>query len=227
MFRRKPIVASAISFIFRRRPLLEKFSVLVQIFCFVLVPSAAYVLVLIDPRNLAKDIPSAISQIDTPYEALFILSFSVLFILVTLFATCALFLPAIHNVNLIRKIREDRISVGELFFCYIETLLSFSILYFLLGYFCETCAINGVYELKTVDFYQKNDDKFYINLFDYFMLMLDYFHFSVVTQTTLGYGDMLPTHLVAKLLVDLQALIGIYFIGIAIASKVSAASGRN
>lgn len=47
-------------------------------------------------------------------------------------------------------------------------------------------------------------------------LAVDCFHFSTVTATTLGYGDILPNLWYTKLLADLQCLLGISIITISI-----------
>jgi hypothetical protein len=43
---------------------------------------------------------------------------------------------------------------------------------------------------------------------------LNSFYFSIITVTTLGYGDILPIHDIAKVLVGLQSFLGVLFIGL-------------
>lgn len=50
---------------------------------------------------------------------------------------------------------------------------------------------------------------------------IDSFHYSVVTMTTVGYGDMYPTKWYSKLVVDIQLLIGVLLIVISINSYFS------
>lgn len=52
-------------------------------------------------------------------------------------------------------------------------------------------------------------------------LFVDFFYFSMVTITTLGYGDMVPTGGVARLLCGLEAIFGQLFVAIFIARLVS------
>ena len=54
-------------------------------------------------------------------------------------------------------------------------------------------------------------------------------YFSFVTLTTLGFGDVSPTHPVAEVLVYLEATVGVFYMAIVVASLVSAhlARGEN
>jgi hypothetical protein len=52
-------------------------------------------------------------------------------------------------------------------------------------------------------------------------IFVDFFYFSMVTITTLGYGDIVPTGGVAQLLCGLQAIFGQLFVAIFIARLVS------
>ena len=48
----------------------------------------------------------------------------------------------------------------------------------------------------------------------------DLVYFSVITQTTVGYGDLSPVHPVSRGLCMLQALLGVLFLAVAIAGLV-------
>ncbi len=48
----------------------------------------------------------------------------------------------------------------------------------------------------------------------------EFFYFSLVTITTLGYGDISPTNLVVAVLAGLEALVGVFYIAILVASLV-------
>jgi hypothetical protein len=45
---------------------------------------------------------------------------------------------------------------------------------------------------------------------------LDFFYFSTITQTTVGYGDILPNSSAVRIVVIMQALIGIFSIGVGV-----------
>ena len=59
------------------------------------------------------------------------------------------------------------------------------------------------------------------SLFDQFV------YFSLVTITTLGYGDTSPTNLVAGLFAGMEALVGVFYIAILVASLVGDFMSRN
>ena len=44
------------------------------------------------------------------------------------------------------------------------------------------------------------------------------YYFSVITQTTVGYGDIIPSHSVARLVVSIQALFGYFYLGLIIST---------
>jgi hypothetical protein len=45
---------------------------------------------------------------------------------------------------------------------------------------------------------------------------LDFFYFSTITQTAVGYGDILPNSSAVRIVVIMQALIGIFSIGVGV-----------
>jgi voltage-gated potassium channel Kch len=47
-------------------------------------------------------------------------------------------------------------------------------------------------------------------------------YFSFVTLTTLGYGDISPVTPIAKVLVILEAVVGMFYIAIIVASLIGA-----
>ncbi len=46
-------------------------------------------------------------------------------------------------------------------------------------------------------------------------------YYSFVTLTTLGYGDILPTNHLAEFFVYLEAIIGVFYMAIIVASLIS------
>jgi hypothetical protein len=50
--------------------------------------------------------------------------------------------------------------------------------------------------------------------------MIDFLYFSTITQTTVGYGDMLPNSTSVRLAVMIQVLLGLLFVGIVINMKL-------
>ncbi len=50
----------------------------------------------------------------------------------------------------------------------------------------------------------------------------DYIYFSFVTLTTLGFGDMLPVSPLARFLVYMEAIVGVFYLAIVVSSLVAA-----
>jgi hypothetical protein len=57
--------------------------------------------------------------------------------------------------------------------------------------------------------------------------LLSPFYFSVVTLTTIGYGDFRPTKALSKILVCFEVFIGLLLIVLVIARLISLISGSN
>lgn len=55
----------------------------------------------------------------------------------------------------------------------------------------------------------------------------DCIHFSLITSTTVGYGDMVPVRPLAKLLVDIQVLVSFFLISFGVASFTSSRHSRS
>jgi len=88
-----------------------------------------------------------------------------------------------------------------------ETTLVFAAIYMWFVFFDPKGQLDGFGDYHKVF---KSQDK---NIFlgkDYIVyvvkLVIDTFHFSVVTAATVGYGDMKPTSYIAKILVDFQII---------------------
>lgn len=54
----------------------------------------------------------------------------------------------------------------------------------------------------------------------------DFIYYSIVTQTTLGYGDVVPLALIAKNLAAIQAIIGQFYLAVLVAGLLSILSKR-
>lgn len=138
-------------------------------------------------------------------------------------AVVAIWLPLWNLYLFARRSVSEDFTANELYASYVQTILLFALLYYGLNYFSKGSLL-GLHEIESVTEYAKNQkfaDATKWPIKDVLLSLLDCLHFSVVTQTTLGFGDMLPKSFTAKLLVDIQVLSGVYFIAIAIARKVS------
>lgn len=88
---------------------------------------------------------------------------------------------------------KNRIKILEIMKNILKTPLLFVILYLL------------VIPLFALLFYLLEEPK---------LIFLDSIYFSIVTITTLGYGDIVPHSLLIKILVSLEAILGIVLIGL-------------
>jgi len=137
-------------------------------------------------------------------------------IIVFMFISAFIFFTA-HIYDFFRKLSNKSINVRTLFACYIEIALFFSYVYFVLIY-TKFVDIENVHKIKESSFYKGAEVS---SAYDSFYSYFDCLHFSIVTQTTLGYGNMFPKDFLGKILVNAQVLIGIYFIVIAVGLKIS------
>jgi len=48
----------------------------------------------------------------------------------------------------------------------------------------------------------------------------DFTYFSMITLTTVGYGDIYPMHPLARMLVSFEAVTGVLFIGLSMARSL-------
>ena len=82
---------------------------------------------------------------------------------------------------------------------HITIVLIFSILYYTIAYYYGETAFSRI---TTVDSNTPHKNQEQNNK----MSMLDCLYFSLVTQTTVGYGHIVPTHTISKVINILQLL---------------------
>lgn len=124
-----------------------------------------------------------------------------------------------HFRTLFTRARRASLPAHILFVTYIEALFAFALVYFLLNVHGDQVHIQGLQSLSDRDHYDDFSAPFVFTKL--LVVYFDCIHFSIVTQTTLGYGDMLPATILGKVLVDLQVLLGLYFIAVAIGRGLS------
>ena len=143
-----------------------------------------------------------------------------LFIFLSLFFA-AMLLSALQLIRILLVILNEETSLSSIVLVYFEFLLFFAFMYFLTVSQTDGDAISGLHPVKSI--YEAGHLYEYGGWQAWHDLVLrfwDCFHFSVVTQTTLGYGDMLPKTVAAKVLVEMQVLIGLYLIVVSIGSRL-------
>ena len=134
----------------------------------------------------------------------------------------SIFLLLMHAASVLWELVGRDSTLYGVALLYIEFIVFFATVYYIVLFFTDGQAISGIssvkyaYDPKHVAIYHK-----WAALRDISLQLLDCFHFSVVTQTTLGYGDVLPKTFVSKLIVDAQVILGLYLIVIAIARKLA------
>ncbi len=121
------------------------------------------------------------------------------------------------GVILFRVFTFDRYtqSIHSLLLLYFEMLFVFASIYLWLYLIGGAEQISGFAEFNKAVALKSDhvgDALYYKQIWK---LIADAIHFSVVTGTTLGYGDMVPKHAFAKLVVDSQVLLtaGIVVLG--------------
>lgn len=93
----------------------------------------------------------------------------------------------------------------RLFLSYLSLILVFANIYFLLAVI-EPSRFTGLHSPWTW-ISQQEGRRLYMP--DALLAIVDCFHLSCVTITTLGYGDIHPVHWVAKLVSDIEVLSGL------------------
>ena len=113
-----------------------------------------------------------------------------------------IFFAAIKKVRDFEKHTE---SVKSLFVLYLEVIVTFSSIYIWIIIFSNNQAFHGFENTYIISF---TKDSFILTKYfkSLFIFIVDVFHFSVVTATTLGYGDVYPKSAIAKIVVDLHVL---------------------
>ena len=139
--------------------------------------------------------------------------------------------PVTLTILQILNFRRAMINIRYLAMLYLEIIIMFGVIYFYevssrsntdlqreINGDSRIPAIRGidadwVYMLKTR---QINDKEVLIKKM--LICFQDCIHFSLITSTTVGYGDMVPVKPIAKLLVDIQVLVSFFLISFGVAS---------
>lgn len=112
-----------------------------------------------------------------------------------------------------------RTTLRQIVMGYLEVALIFAGIYYAICLFFPG-AIGNLHALQPWTDYVEAEAGTRL-AYDIALRWVDCVHYSIVTQTTLGFGDMLPTTVATKLLTDAQALIGLFFIAVGIGQRVA------
>jgi len=129
--------------------------------------------------------------------------------------------PIILTVLQILNFRHTIASIPRLAFLYLEIILMFGVIYF---YAVSAHNANDVksvsprkviagidttwaHHVKNIQFEDRN-----AIMKEALVCFQDCIHFSLITSTTVGYGNIVPVSPMAKLLVDIQVLVSFFLI---------------
>jgi len=134
--------------------------------------------------------------------------------------------PLVLTILQILNFRKSLTSIRGLAILYLEIILMFGIVYFYAV--SDRKAMNN--ELPEEALVIKGIDAEWVDLLkdghledkkEVLIKMLECFHdsihFSLITSTTVGYGDMVPVSFLAKSLVDIQVVISFFLISFGVA----------
>lgn len=116
----------------------------------------------------------------------------------------------------------DRALIFRIFQLFLSITFVFALIYYYLQLFSRNKAFTG---LRDIGF---DWSKSYVQTYEAFLhipsvdVIVDYFYFSVITITTLGYGDIHPLSSIAKLACSIQVLVGFIVVVISLGSVVGA-----
>jgi Ion channel len=135
-------------------------------------------------------------------------------------------LPMLITISNIISFKTTMSSLRKLASLYLQIILMFGVIY----YFATAsntaksinqktsyhAAITGI-DTDWVKMAKQNGDKITI-LKEALISFQDSIHFSLITSTTVGYGDSVPDNPAAKLLVDIQVLVSCFLIAFGVGS---------
>ncbi|WP_171761520.1 ion channel [Vibrio sp. RE86] len=148
--------------------------------------------------------------------------------IVTIMILLVLFFHFIY-LNLVTLAKHSRLlEVDKKVLLILQSLLlcifSFAVFYYYLQAFSGNLAIDGIH---AIDFSKNNVDFELHGMFRVVTIIppietiVDCLYFSVVTISTLGFGEMLPKTILAKIVVMLEVVIGFVLMAVSIGTIMS------
>ena len=129
-------------------------------------------------------------------------------------------IPAAAIASHLKKYKNTNDNIVSLAIEYLSLIIVYANIYFMVIVLTpgEVVAISGV---MPPWFSDTCSTCRYMDLYIALYSAIDCFHFSVVTGTTLGYGDMVPKTYLAKLAVDSQVLLSIGLVAVRLGRMLS------
>ncbi|HJO94763.1 MAG TPA: potassium channel family protein [Victivallales bacterium] len=158
---------------------------------------------------------------------LIVIKFPRIFHVISIIVT---FVPILMTFYHILYFKKSVDSFIRLFSLYIQIVLLFGTIYFIMQTglakksflgrnihysFVSENPISGINNDWVTQIVEQNSDKLG-TLSNALLSYLDCLHFSLVTSSTVGYGDMIPKTIQAKLIVDFQILISFLIVAFGI-----------
>ena len=127
------------------------------------------------------------------------------------FLVGSLILDAFEFVSRLKAVWYGRVhsrekTLGQFIYLYAATVFTFALLYTILQVYSDEPVFHITYESDS---------------------LLDFLYLSIVTVSTLGYGDIIPISSLAKFLVMVQTVIGYLYLSIMLGLMVSWMSSRS
>ena len=150
-----------------------------------------------------------------------------LYIATIVASICFYVIPLFIIIFKFSNFRRDIDSLNKALILYFEFIFIFA------GIYCWVYLLGG--EKQITGFYPLDremlESRSNLNLEKYTeqlkFIIIDSFHFSLVTASTLGYGDMTPNHPLSKIIVDIQIILTFIIIIFGINGRYSIISGEN
>ena len=148
--------------------------------------------------------------------------------------------PITLTILQILAFKRSRINIRHLAMLYLEIILMFGVIYFtevssrseagirkVITTNDRVPTIRGI-DAEWIDLLIKKENKNKTTQLKKMLICFqDCIHFSLITSTTVGYGDMVPARPIAKFLVDIQVLVSFFLISFGVASFSSSRNQRN
>ena len=142
--------------------------------------------------------------------------------------------PITLTILQIINFRHSVINIRYLALLYLEIILMFGVTYFYAVSSRNKPDIEHERNIITQPLPIKGIDNSWVSLIKngnvedkkftlkkMFICFQDCIHFSLITSTTVGYGDMVPVTPIAKLLVDIQVIVSFFLISFGVATFTS------
>ena len=125
-------------------------------------------------------------------------------------------LPIVYVFLAVRAWKKGGKTISDLVRIYFQSMLLFAVMYFVLA----TVPVKTTSAMRGLDSPFREATEFWPTLASAATTFVDCVYFSIVTSTTLGYGDMTPMTMFLKLVVCVQ-VVGSVYLGSVVLARVT------